>query len=303
MFISRIRKIRFLPLLLLILVVAVVFLVLYFTNAVPSQYYTVGWITLVIVVVWAGNAGLTVLLDRWITWLQYGNIRFFAQLILGIVFTLLVINGTYFLLKYFLTQDPPTSGQLIVTNAFGAMIFLPAYCIYFSLNFLRYWRSSELEAERYQKESIRSQLESLKNHLDPHFLFNNLNVLSSLIDKDRELSKQFLNNFGEVYRSMLRTRSDDLITLHDELDFIDSYFFLIKVRFGEDISIELKVDEEVKNLKLPPLTLQMLVENAFKHNNITEKRPLQISILNNGRAITVTNSLFEKPSEVNGETG
>jgi LytS/YehU family sensor histidine kinase len=208
---------------------------------------------------------------------------------------LLVINISYFSLKLFLTEDPPTSGQVIVTNAFGAMIFLPAYCIYFSLHFLRHWRSSELEAERYQKESIRSQLESLKNHLDPHFLFNNLNVLSSLIDKDKELSKKFLDNFGEVYRSMLRTRADDLIPLSDELEFINSYLFLIKVRFGENISIDIQVDNSQQKLKLPPLTLQMLVENAIKHNIITEKRPLKITITSEGKFISVSNTLFEKP--------
>lgn len=276
---------------------ALIFAILYFTNADASQYYTLGWIVLVIALVWTGNSLITKILDKWIDWLRYGNTRFFVQFFIGIVFTLLVLNLSYYLLKFFLTEDPPTSAQLIVTNVFGGMIFLPAYCVYFSLHFLQHWRRSELDVARYQKESMRSQLESLKSHLDPHFLFNNLNVLSSLIDKDKNLSKQFLDHFGEVYRAMLRKRSDDLIELSDELDFIDSYFFLIKTRFGSNISIETKVDDRLRRLLLPPLTLQMLVENAIKHNNITEKRPLKIFIEGSANRITVRNTLFEKPDK------
>jgi LytS/YehU family sensor histidine kinase len=233
-------------------------------------------------------------LDRHFSWLQYGNLRFFAQLILGIVYTLLIINTTYLSIKYALTVDPPTIEQIIVTNVYGAVIFIPVYSIYFSLQFLRHWRKSALESERHQKESIRSQLESLKNHLDPHFLFNNLNILSSLIEKDRGLSQKFLENFGDVYRIMLKTKSDDLISLGDELKFVQSYIFLIKMRFGDFIIFEIEVDDEVIKLRLPPLTVQLLIENAIKHNFINEKRPLRISITANDGYLIVSNSLFEK---------
>ncbi len=88
---------------------------------------------------------------------------------------------------------------------------------------------------RFQKENIRSQLDSLKNHLDPHFLFNNLNILASLIDKNKEASKEFVHKFAEVYRSILKTKAEDLILLSEEMKFIDSYVFLIKTRFEENI--------------------------------------------------------------------
>jgi sensor histidine kinase YesM len=102
-----------------------------------------------------------------------------------------------------------------------------------------------------------------------------------LIEKDRGLSQKFLENFGDVYRIMLKTKSDDLISLGDELEFVQSYIFLIKMRFGDFIIFEIEVDDEVIKLRLPPLTVQLLIENAIKHNFINEKRPLRIIITAN----------------------
>jgi LytS/YehU family sensor histidine kinase len=208
---------------------------------------------------------------------------------------LLVINGTYALLKFLLTIDPPTRSQVIVMNVYGAILFIPAFSIYFSLHFLKSWRRSEVESEKFQKESIRSQLESLKSQIDPHFLFNNLNILSSLIDKDKERSKTFLNKFAEVYRLLLRSRTEDLVTLREELDFIQSYCYLIQTRFDETIRFTFDISPPQKQLMLPPLTLQLLIENAIKHTLITEKKPLWIQIASDAEdTLVVSNNLNEK---------
>lgn len=279
------------------LIVATLFTGLYFTGATELEYYSLAWIFIIIFALWFGNRLITILLDRRFAWLEYGNLRFFAQLIIGSLYTLLIINISYFAIKLSLTEDPPTLEQIIVSNVYGTVIFIPVYSIYFSMQFLKHWRKSELASERFQKESIRSQLESLKNHLDPHFLFNNLNILSSLIDKDKQLSQQFLENFGDVYRIMLKTKSNDLIPLHDELEFIKAYIFLIKTRFGENIIFDVAVNAEFQQLRLPPLTLQLLIENAIKHNSINEKRPLKIHVsAAPNQYLIVTNSLFEKES-------
>jgi LytS/YehU family sensor histidine kinase len=191
-----------------------------------------------------------------------------------------------------------------VSNVYGAVIFIPIYSIYFSLQFLRHWRKSELATERFQKESMRLQLQALKNHLDPHFLFNNLNILSSLIEKDKGMSQKFLENFGDVYRTMLRTKTEDLISLKDEMEFVEAYIYLIKTRFGENIVFDISVGEEIKERKLPPLTLQLLIENAIKHNYINEKRPLRISVsLEMDDYLTVSNSLYEKSAEKENPNG
>jgi len=272
-------------------------------NPTSLIYFTLGWVVGVSILLWVGNRLITKAFNRLLPWAVYGNVRFFIHLLSGIGYSLVVINATYAALKYTLTIDPPTRGQLIVMNVYGAAIFIPVFSLYFSLHFLRSWRKSEIESEKFQKESMRAQLESLKGHLDPHFLFNSLNILSSLIDKDRERSKTFLQKFAEVYRLMLRSKSEDLITLREEMDFIESYSFLLQTRFGESIVFSTNVPASLYASMLPPLTIQMLVENAIKHNVITEKKPLQIAITGDTEWITVSNTLNERGPDTESKRG
>lgn len=266
-------------------------------------YYTVVWMLAVLVLLGLGNRLLTHQFDHRVPWLKYGNRRFFVQLALGIIYSLVIINLAYITFKGLFTTDAPTPEQYIVMNAYGLVIFIPIYSIYFSLQFLRHWKKSELDVEKFKKESLRAQLESLKNHLDPHFLFNNLNILSSLIDKDKEQSKAFLDNFAEVYRAILRSKDEDLIPLEDELNFIESYISLLKTRFEDHIIFHINVPERFYDRVIPPLTLQMLVENAIKHNIISEKQPLKVYIEASNEYLVVQNGLYEKPSEIKGERG
>lgn len=257
----------------------------------PVLYFSVAWLALISFLLWAGNRFLTKRLDKMMSWSRWGNVRFFTQLFSGLAYLLLLINGTYYAIKTPLTGNPPTGEQLIVANAWGSMIFVPVFSIYFSLHFLRHWRNTELEMFRYQRETIRSQLDSLKNHLDPHFLFNNLNILASLIDKNKNASKEFIHKFAEVYRSILKSKADDLITVSEELTFIESYIYLIKTRFEENIQFNIKVSSLDK--MLPPLTVQMLIENAIKHN----AAPLVINIIEAGDYLIVSNSLNRSLSD------
>lgn len=266
-------------------------------------YYTLGLISFVILLLWLGNIGITRLMNRWFPWLKYGRKRFFTHLGIGIFYSVNIINIGYVTFKILFTEDPPTFDQLIVTNVYGAVLFIPAFSIYFSLKFLNQWQQTELEMEKYQKESMRSQLSTLKNHLDPHFLFNNLNILSSLIDKDRVLSQEFLVRFAQVYRTMLLTKVEDLITLEEEMEFIKSYIFLIQTRFEENIQFDINIEEEAYFSMLPPLTIQLLIENAIKHNIVTESRPLKIKIEAKTTELKIINSLYEKPEDLKTKSG
>jgi LytS/YehU family sensor histidine kinase len=266
-------------------------------------YFSVGWLALISFLLWIGNRFLTNRLDKSMSWGRWGNVRFFTQLLFGLSYLLVLINATYYGIKTQLTGNPPTAEQLIVANAWGSIIFVPVFSIYFSLHFLRHWRKSELEMERYQKENIRSQLDSLKNHLDPHFLFNNLNILASLIDKNKEASKEFIHKFAEVYRSILKSKSDDLIMVSEEMDFIQSYIYLIETRFEENIQFRISITNESRNKMLPPLTVQMLVENAIKHNVITENIPLVITIREEGNHLVISNRINKSAERTSSGTG
>jgi hypothetical protein len=269
----------------------------------PVLYFGLGWVALISFLLWIGNRLLTKRLDKTLPWARWGNIRFFTQLLFGLAYLLVLINATYYAIKIPVTGNPPTAEQLIVANAWGSIIFVPVFSIYFSLHFLRHWRKSEVEMERYQKENIRSQLDSLKNHLDPHFLFNNLNILAALIDKDKQASREFIHKFAEVYRSILKSTADDLILVSEEMDFIQSYIYLIKTRFEENIQFEIAVSGASRGKMLPPLTIQMLLENAIKHNVITENMPLVIAVREENDYLVITNTLNKSREETSSGTG
>lgn len=290
---------------LLWLIAAIVACVVYWYVFQPDVIliFSAVWIFIIALLLWFGNRQLTIRFDRIMPWSRFGNWRFFIQLVLGIVYLLFLINLIYYIIKTSLTTTPPVWEQMIVVNFWGAVIFIPVFSLYFSLHFLKHWRTSELEAEKNQKESMRSQLDSLKNHLDPHFLFNNLNILASLIEKDKTASRTFIQKFAEVYRSLLRTKSDDLILLSEELGFIEAYMYLISVRFEDHIQITITLQNNTKNKMLPPLTLQMLLENVIKHNLITETQPLQIEIVERGNYLVVRNNLHTKADKISSEEG
>jgi len=269
----------------------------YRVNRPVDVYYTIGWVIVVLALLVLGNGIISRQFDKRLPWLKFGKRRLFAHLLLGITYSLIIINVAYILFKLIFTKEPPTSGQMIVTNAYGLVMFIPAFCVYFSLHFLGHWQKSELETEKFKKETLKSQFDNLKNHLDPHFLFNNLNILSALIDKDKEESKLFLDKFADVYRSLLKTKDEDLISVQDELEFINAYIYLLKTRFEENVIFNISVEKDALFKMIPPLTVQLLMENAIKHNIISEKRPLIVDVTSDGQSIKVCNSLNERPTD------
>ncbi len=290
-------KRNLIPLIIVIVLVGGTFLTLYLNEADQGLYLTAGWITITLLLVWFLNRLLTKQLDKRLPWLKFGNKRFYWQLFSGILLSLLVINLSYFILKLGLTQDPPDQAQIISMNVLGLLILLPVISINFGIQFLSNWKTAQLKAEEFQKETIKAELTTLKNHLDPHFLFNNLNILSSLITLDPDLSQTYLEKFAEVYRSILQSSKEELITLNDELKFIASYLYLLDIRFEDTIQTFIDIESEDHMKYLPPLTLQMLIENAIKHNVITEVRPLKIHISSQNGFVTVKNNLQEKKIE------
>lgn len=136
-----------------------------------------------------------------------------------------------------------------------------------------------LRAERQEKAQILSKLESLKHQVNPHFLFNSLNVLSSLVHENAALAEEFIVKLTRVYRYVLDMRGEDLVRLSDEINFIHSYVFLHRIRFGDSLTLKVDVAPDYLEKMVPTLTLQLLVENAVKHNIISRSEPLHIEIL------------------------
>ncbi|UFH54354.1 sensor histidine kinase [Spirosoma sp. KNUC1025] len=156
------------------------------------------------------------------------------------------------------------------------------------------WKISYIETEELKKVNLQSQLDSLKTQINPHFLFNNLNSLSSLITSDAEQAERFLDELSSVYRYLLRQNTRDLCPLAEEMHFINAYFHLLKTRYGDGIFMENSVENHYLNYMIPPLTLQILFENAIKHNIILASRPLIIKLYTQDGNLCVENNLQKK---------
>ncbi len=155
-----------------------------------------------------------------------------------------------------------------------------------------------LASEILQRENIQYKFDVLKNQLNPHFLFNTFSTLISLIPENPELAERYTRSLSKVYRYILNSKDKELVKLKDEVEFIGSYMFLISMRFDENVTIEISIDDEMLEYYLPLLSLQLLVENAVKHNVVTKRKPLLITIKNRGTSIIVQNNLQQKSSIV-----
>lgn len=149
-----------------------------------------------------------------------------------------------------------------------------------------------------QKENIQSQFEVLKSQINPHFMFNSLNVLSGLINKDIGKAQQFIDEFSHIYRYVLETLEQPVVTLEKELDFMRSYLFLQQIRHGNDLSFSVKIPSALLKWVLPPLSLQVVLENAIKHNIVNESKPLKIDIYSEDTTLIVRNNIQPKISAV-----
>ncbi len=150
-----------------------------------------------------------------------------------------------------------------------------------------------------QKENLQSQYDVLKQQVNPHFLFNSLNVLTSLIKIDPDLAEQFSEQLSKVYRYVLENRDNELIDLNTELSFLNAYIFLINIRFMDKLKVRMEIPEARRSDKIIPLAMQLLIENAIKHNVMSKSRPLVIDIfVDKHNYLNVVNNLQERPSQV-----
>lgn len=178
---------------------------------------------------------------------------------------------------------------IVVSAAIAFMIMGINTGDYLILN----WKNAAIKAAEYNQAAMEAELQSLKLQIDPHFVFNNLSVLSELILEDQQLGYDYAENFTKIYRYMLVNSRKDVIPLEDELKFLDAYMFLIKHRIGDGVEFNISVSKDAKFLLLPPMTLQLLVENALKHNRTTKKDPLVIWIFNTDQhELVVKNTLM-----------
>lgn len=185
-------------------------------------------------------------------------------------------------------------------NIFVALLFVVVVGgIYEAVYYFRMWKNTAVESEGLKRENLQTQLQALKAQINPHFLFNSLGSLSSLIEEDSGRAQAFVKEMATVYRYLLQANEKDLVSLAEEMKFIRAYSSLLKTRFEEGLQLVTGIGEREAALLLPPLTVQLLLENAVKHNAILAARPLQVRIYtDDADNLVVANNLQRKTSPV-----
>jgi hypothetical protein len=220
---------------------------------------------------------------------------FFASL-----FVFIIVRSTSNYLKAVTLHLPiPHIPNLLVMQFFYGIMSVWKIVATFEIFYVnRFVHKMEQEKQELMQANLQRQFDSLRDQVSPHFLFNNLNVLSTLITKDADKADQFVEEMSSVYRYLLRNNEENLTPLKEELKFIDSYNHLLKTRFGEGYQPEIKVDEQLKNYALPPMTLQLLVENAVKHNIVSPEQPLRLQLYTENEHLVIKNNLQPRTKTV-----
>lgn len=219
---------------------------------------------------------LTALLNKWYPWERRIKSRFGIQLSLHIAIICIILN------LFFRFRFPAYFGydELLLRQAIiiGVIFSLLITAVFAAEYFFYRWNDARLKSLEMEQLTTQAQLDALKLQLDPHFLFNNLSTATALIEDQPSTAISYITKLSSIYRYMLANRMRNVISLKEELEFIKAYLFLYQTRYGDGISVKIEDIGEAALSGLPPLTLQLLIENAIKHNRFSTDAPLNIHI-------------------------
>ncbi len=238
-------------------------------------------------------------MDTLVPWSTQLASRFLTGILIHFAVAFIVVTSLYFLYEK-IDGSPPESYQSTFIKL--AIILFIIICIYTIIYFALYsyytYSTVQIEAVTYERKQIELQLKALKSQLNSHFLFNNLNTISALAFKDAKASEQYIRGLAKVYTYSLNSYHSKLVVLREELEMLAAYFLLLKTRYGDLFNYELRIQEERLSSKVPPLTLQMLVENVIKHNVMDAGNVLHINIFSDQDAITIKNNITKAPENI-----
>ncbi len=221
---------------------------------------------------WFGAIGSVV-----VTVMAFGLVRWFVEVIIyGMTFENFVANERVY---YYV---------IALTITLVVSLFIHAFYFYKAL------QDSKIKEQKIIAGTASAKFDALKNQLDPHFLFNSLNVLTSLIEEDPQQAQRFTTALSKVYRYVLEQKNKDLVPVNEELDFARTYIKLLTMRFEDSIEFDIPETCSIQDARIVPLSLQLLLENAVKHNVITSEKPLRIRVFEEDGCLVVTNNLQEK---------
>ncbi len=259
-----------------------------------NNFYLLGILTLVVLGIWELNRLTEIKILKLRTVIHPLIILFLVSMITVMVISTFALFALYTILRMPLEFH---FDHWKLLTAFGFRVNLFLNCVNAIIFFMNRLKKTQLEAEQLKKQNIEAQFEALRNQINPHFLFNCFNVLSSLVHKDAEASSKFIGQLSNVYRYLLYNQESKIVPLQQEISFIESYMYLLKTRFSDNLIIENKITDQSGVMMVAPASLQMLIENAIKHNVASRKLPLRILLETLEGYIVVSNTLQKKEVE------
>lgn len=233
-------------------------------------------------------------LERFIPWKTDTILRLITELFLTILITFPIVTGWMLILYDGLWEMDIWGAPLMMYTIFSLPISILIAVFVNADTLIQDWKQSFLRTEVLEKQALMARFNAMQLQLSPHFLFNNFNVLHALIDEDPKQASSYLQSMSEVFRYILRRHDNEMVPLADELEFARHYIFMLGIRFGENLRtlIDVKLDPPVF---IPPATLQILIENAIVHNEISSDRPLQLQLRRlDNTTLVVSNTLQPK---------
>jgi sensor histidine kinase YesM len=237
-------------------------------------------------------------LNRMAPWHLATALRFFMELVVLALFTalltLVALRAYLWLLGIRLEHFYQAYHDPLVKLLILSVVIIFIYTILdFTLYTYNQYAALQIEQVKVTSTQLALQLEVLKSQLSPHYLFNSLNTISSLMYQDPEKAEQFIRKLAHTYQYIMATQDQKLVPLSEEIKFLQAYFFLLKARFEEAVHLSLELPRRTLHSKIPPLTLQLLLENAVKHNAPTDDSPLYVRIyLSDKNQLTVSNNIL-----------
>ena len=278
----------------LVLAVALitVFFKLVFFQHEPFFNFILLLVAFVVYTLLAGNLQLNNILNNRYPWMDDPQKRVILQAFFSTVFTSMVLFVVMGIMHYIRFHD------FMIFDRKMQEVFIPALILSLAVlavitggQFFKALQQSMVDVEKYKAESANAQLQNLKSQLNPHFLFNNLSVLTLLVQTDQGRAVNFINELSKVYRYVLDNKNAELVTLQQEMAFLQHYIYLLKIRFGNSLIFTIDIGEKLQNAWLPPMCLQMLAENTYQHNEASQANPLQVLIYTSNNHLVVQNPI------------
>jgi sensor histidine kinase YesM len=260
----------------------------------PLAYaYTI----LISFIIWQGNRYLLFALRSYFNWFNK-PVKKIVALLLAITFFTIPVSILLMIGWYNLFNHGRVDWNVVFTTTLIIMICVVFIThVYETVFLVKESETDKLRNEQMQRAKAEAELEALKNQIDPHFIFNSLNTLSHLIEVKPATAKQFNDHMADVYRYILQNKARSLVLLQEEMEFLQHYFFLLVMRFEEAIQLNVDIPSAAaEQYLIPPISLQILAENAVKHNQFTTELPLNLSVKQEGESIVVQNNFHQKTS-------